>query len=155
MVQLKVNALEAAEGSPLVRITLQDIAGERQIQIWVGWPEAAAIQSHLEGNTPPRPMTHDLTTNILSLLEAKVLQLLISDMKEGTFYATLTVSANGRVHEVDCRPSDGIAIAVRCGAPIFISEDLLATIEKLDEQQGMEAPPPGAIVVESDDTTIH
>jgi len=155
MIQLKIKALEVVEGSPLVRISLQDVASEREIQIWVGWPEAAAIQSHLEGTHPPRPMTHDLVASLLSTLQVKVLQLLIAALKEGTFYAVLTISANGRVHEIDCRPSDGIAIAVRCGAPIYITEELLSTIEQLDEQQEIRPPHPGAIVVDREDTTIH
>lgn len=156
MIQLKIKRLEVVEGSPLVRILLQDIASEREIEIWVGWPEASAIQAHLEGSTPPRPMTHDLMASILSSLQAKVLQLLISDMRDETYYALLAISANGRVHEIDCRPSDGIALAVRCGVPIFISEELVARIDQMRSEPGA-APAPrfGAIIVEREDTTIH
>ena len=155
MIQLKIRSLEIAEGSPLVRVTLQDVASERQLHIWVGLPEASAIQSELEGSKPARPMTHDLMANLLSTLQVRVLQLLISEMKEDTFYAILTISANGRLHKVDCRPSDGIALAVRCDAPIFIGEELLSHIERLHEEQGIRPPHPGAIVVEREDTTIH
>jgi bifunctional DNase/RNase len=155
MIQLKIKSLEAAEGSPLVRVTLQDVGSEREFHIWVGWPEAAAIQSHLEDSPPPRPMTHDLTASLLSLLNAKVLQLVIADLKDSTFYATLTISVNDRAHEVDCRPSDGIALAVRFGAPMFIGEELLGIIEQLDEQQEIRPPHSGAIVVDREDTTIH
>ncbi len=155
MIELKVRTLEIVEGAPLVRVTLQEAAGDRQLHIWVGLPEASAIQSQLEGNKPPRPMTHDLMASILSTLQAKILQLLISDMKEETFFGMLAISMNGRVHEIDCRPSDGIALALRAAAPIFIEDELLAEIERLHEAQELHAPHPGAVVVDREDTTIH
>jgi|GEM_PF-6981305 len=89
MIQLKVKSLEVVEGSPLVRVTLQESEGERELHIWIGWPEASAIQSHLEGSHPLRPMTHDLMASLLAGLQAKVQQLLISEMKEDTFFAEI------------------------------------------------------------------
>jgi hypothetical protein len=154
MIQLKVKSLEVVEGSPLVRVTLQEISGERELHIWIGWPEASAIQSYLEGSRPPRPMTHDLMAHLLVSLQAKVQQLIISEMKEDTFFAQLTLLAGEHTLEIDCRPSDGIAIALRAEAPIFITDELFAEIEQMREQE-ISASRPGTIVVERDDTTIH
>ena len=154
MIQLSIKVLEVVEGSPLVRVTLQDVASEREVQIWIGWPEAAAIQTQLEGDVSPRPMTHDLMANMLVAVQAKVLQLLISEMKEETFFATLTISANSRLYEIDCRPSDGIALALRAGAPIFIADELMEQMEQTSEQE-LRATHAGTIVVEREDTTIH
>jgi bifunctional DNase/RNase len=154
MIQLMVKSLEVVEGSPLVRVTLQEISGERELHVWIGWPEASAIQSYLEGSSPPRPMTHDLIANLLVGLQAKVKQLLISEMKEDTFFAQLTLLAGEHTLEIDCRPSDGIAIALRAEAPIYISDELLGQIEQLREEQ-VQSARPGTIIVERDDTTIH
>jgi len=144
-----------AEGSPLVRITLKDAVGDNEVQIYVGWPEAIAIQSQLEGQKPERPFTHDLMASIFSILKVKVIQLLISDMKEAHYYGTLTLSLEGQVHEIDCRPSDGIALAIRSAAPIYIHEDLMQRIKEAEEAQEMHPTVPGSMVVEREDTTIH
>jgi hypothetical protein len=155
MIKLAVKSLEVTENSPMIRVTLQNIEGTRELDIYVGIPEAIAIQSHLEGRPMPRPMTHDLMINILSTLQVKILQVLISDMTDKTYFAVLTLSVGGRVHEIDCRPSDAIALAVRAAAPIFISEELLTRIEQLREAEEIQAPHPGAIIVDREDTTIH
>jgi len=154
MIQLKVKSLEVMEGSPLVRLTLQESAGQRELYIWIGWAEAAAIQSHLEGTRPARPMTHDLMASLLGAFQVVIEQLLIGEMREDTFFASLRLTAGETTEEIDCRPSDGIALALRAQAPIFIDETLLEQIEKMREE---EEPPsrPGTIIVERDDTTIH
>jgi uncharacterized protein len=154
MIQLMVKSLEVVEGGPLVRVTLQESEGDRELYIWIGWPEAAAIQSYLEKTCPSRPMTHDLMANLLVALQVKVQQLLISEMAEDTYFAQLSLSAGDTTLQVDCRPSDGIALALRAEAPIFISDELFAQIEQMREPE-IPSPHPGAIIVERDDTTIH
>ena len=103
-------------------ITLEEIEGIRLIPIWVGPSEGMAIGAKLEGQKFPRPMTHDLLADILKKLNVKIEQVIITDLKDSTFYATLTLTVDGKKIEIDSRPSDSIALAVRANAPIFINE---------------------------------
>ena len=155
LVRLQVKALELVEGSPLVRVRLHETEGGREVEIWVGLPEATAIQSHLDGIEAPRPMTHDLVKQLLDMLDVKVIRLVISEIKNDTYYALLTIARNGDVFEADCRPSDGIAIAVRFDAPIFISSTVFDEIDKLRGEKEGGGPNQGSILVDRDDTTIH
>lgn len=108
---------------PIVLLKTAD--GNKFLPIWIGHPEAAAILMKLQGAATPRPMTHDLVTEMLSQLEAKVVRIAVTELRENTFYALITVSVNGSEIEVDSRPSDAIALAVRSGAPIFAAEDVI------------------------------
>ena len=108
---------------PIVLLKTAD--GNKFLPIWIGHPEAAAILMKLQGAATPRPMTHDLVTDMLSRLEARVIRIAVTELRENTFYAMITVALNGSEIEIDSRPSDAIALAVRSGAPIFAADDVI------------------------------
>jgi len=108
---------------PIVLLKTAD--GNKFLPIWIGHPEAAAILMKLQGASTPRPMTHDLVTAMLSELDAQVVRITVTELKENTFYASITVQQNGSEIEIDSRPSDAIALAVRADAPIFAAEDVI------------------------------
>ena len=112
-------------GSKQPIVLLKTADGNRFLPIWIGHPEAAAILMKLQGATTPRPMTHDLVTDMLDQLEAQVVRITVTELKESTFYASITVQQNGSEVEIDSRPSDALALAVRVSAPIFAAEEVI------------------------------
>lgn len=131
MISLRVDkvGLDPEHGQAIV--LLKDDEGHRYLPISIGPFEANAIALAIEDVKPPRPLTHDLLKSVLDNLDAKVTRILIDDLREvgdgtGTFYAQITIeAAGGRQVEIDSRPSDAIALAVRAGAPIFALEKVL------------------------------
>ena len=107
-------------------VLLKTIDGNKFLPIWIGHPEAAAILMKLQGATTPRPMTHDLLSDMLGELEVNCTRVAVTALRENTFYASITLKLDGREVEIDSRPSDALAIAVRSGAPIFAAEDVIA-----------------------------
>ena len=108
---------------PIVLLKTAD--GNKFLPIWIGHPEAAAILMKLQGAATPRPMTHDLFTDILAQLEARVVRIAVTELRENTFYALITVAVDGTEIEIDSRPSDAIALAVRAEAPIFAADAVI------------------------------
>jgi uncharacterized protein len=108
---------------PIVLLKTAD--GNKFLPIWIGHPEAAAILMKLQGASTPRPMTHDLFTDMLDKLEARVIRIAVTELRENTFYAIVTVSFDGTEIEIDSRPSDAIALAVRADAPIFADDSVI------------------------------
>jgi bifunctional DNase/RNase len=108
---------------PIVLLKTAD--DDKFLPIWIGHPEAAAILMKLQGATPPRPMTHDLLTDVVSELQGEVVKVTVTEMRENTYYARITIVQNGREVEIDSRPSDAIALAVRCDAQIFATDDVI------------------------------
>src|ERR687893_31296 len=108
---------------PIVLLKTAD--GNKFLPIWIGHPEAAAILMKLQGASTPRPMTHDLVSDMLEQLDAEVVRITVTELRENTFYASITVQQNGSEVEIDSRPSDAIAIAVRSDAPIFAAERVI------------------------------
>lgn len=106
-------------------IVLRDPRSEMVLPIWVGVFEANAIATQLEKIVSPRPMTHDLLCNTISSLGGRVDRVVITDLRENTFYATIHVDRNGDRLQIDSRPSDAMAIALRVGAPIFVEEAVI------------------------------
>ena len=106
-------------------VLLKTVDGNRFLPIWIGHPEAAAILMKLQGAQTPRPMTHDLLNDMLEQLEAKCERVSVTELRDNTFYASITISVNGAEIEIDSRPSDAIALAVRCQAPIFAAEEVI------------------------------
>src|SRR5690242_15142793 len=109
---------------PIVLLKTRD--GNKFLPIWIGHPEAAAILMKLQGATTPRPMTHDLINDMLGELDVSCSRVSVTELRENTFYASITLTVNGREVEIDSRPSDALALAVRSGAPIFAAEDVIA-----------------------------
>ena len=108
---------------PIVLLKTAD--GNRFLPIWIGHPEAAAILMKLQGASTPRPMTHDLMADVLDNIDAKCERVSVTELRDNTFYASITVSINGSEMEIDSRPSDAIALAVRTSAPIFAADDVI------------------------------
>jgi bifunctional DNase/RNase len=106
-------------------VLLKTAEGNKFLPIWIGHPEAAAILMKLQGATAPRPLTHDLLINILGELEAEVVKVTVTELRENTFYASITIAHNGAELEIDSRSSDAIAIAVRAQAPIFAADAVI------------------------------
>ena len=108
---------------PIVLLKTAD--GNRFLPIWIGHPEAAAILMKLQSHTAPRPMTHDLVTDMLEQLGAQVTRITVTELRENTFYAQITVQQDGSEVEIDSRPSDAIALAIRADAPIFAADRVI------------------------------
>lgn len=107
-------------------VLLKTVDSNRFLPIWIGHPEAAAILMKLQGATTPRPMTHDLINDLLGELDVKIAQIAVTELRDNTFFATISLVVDGREIEVDSRPSDALALAVRSGAPIFAAEEVIA-----------------------------
>ena len=114
---------------PIVLLKTAD--GNKFLPIWIGHSEAAAILMKLQNSSSPRPLTHDLFTDVLGQLDAKVTRVAVTELRENTFYAQITVQQNGSELEIDSRPSDAIALAIRVDAPIFVADDVI-------EESGIE-----------------
>ena len=106
-------------------VLLKTVEGNKFLPIWIGHPEAAAILIKLQGTQLPRPMTHDLLMNVIGQFQAEVARITVTELKDSTFYATLTLAKDGAEIDVDSRPSDALALAVRTDAPIFASNELI------------------------------
>ena len=119
-----------ALGSQYV-IVLEEIDGPRLIPIWIGPSEGNSIAMHLNHIQIPRPMTHDLMINVLSTLNVKISKVVITDLKESTFYASIFLQQNQHVEEIDARPSDSIALALRASCPLFVDESVFNQCEPL------------------------
>jgi hypothetical protein len=106
-------------------VLLKTVDGNKFLPIWIGHPEAAAILIKLQGTELPRPMTHDLMASIIGHFNAEIERVTVTALRNNTFYAMLTLSREGIEIEVDSRPSDALALAVRADAPIFAADDLI------------------------------
>ncbi len=106
-------------------VLLRTLDGTKFLPIWIGHPEAAAILMKLQGTPTPRPMTHDLVTDMLGELNASVSKVSVTELRENTFYAQITLQVNGSEIEIDSRPSDAIALAVRADAKIFVADEVI------------------------------
>jgi len=119
-----VYLIEKAPG-PVPIVLLEDEA-KRMMPIYIGISEAISINSALNHEIPPRPMTHDLFVSLVTHLDSTIDDILIDELNEGVYYARMIVSMDGKRFELDARPSDCIAIALRCGAPIHIRDSVLS-----------------------------
>ena len=130
---------------PIVLLKTAD--DDKFLPIWIGHAEAAAILMKLQGATPPRPMTHDLLNEVVAELQGEVVKVTVTEMRENTYYARITIVQNGRELDIDSRPSDAIALAVRCDAQIFATDDVIEEsgidFQTDDEEQ------PGLVTVSS------
>lgn len=126
MVEMELLGLRVEPPSNTPIVLLRETAGAgRILPIFIGGSEATAIAFALEGVTTPRPLTHDLLQDIIEVFDAQLAQLVLTELRDGTFYADLVLSTPQGVKTVSCRPSDGIALALRTGSPIMAAEGLL------------------------------
>ena len=113
-------------------IILRDKDGQRVLPIWVGVFEANAIALQMENVATPRPMTHDLLKNVIADLKADIQKIVVSDLRENTFYALIYLLVNGEPVAIDARPSDAIALALRAQAPIFVEDRVIDNAKTVD-----------------------
>ena len=135
MVRMRVAHLGLDRNTNTPVVVLREAEGERTLPIWIGASEANAIALELQGVKPERPLTHDLMKLLVSGLGGELRRVLIAGLRENTYLAQLLIYRAGEVFEVDARPSDSIALALRLRAPIFTSDHLL-------DQSGVETDEP-------------
>jgi len=124
MIEVKINGLFLTQANAS-GVILKEIEGERTLPIIIGEYEAQSIALGMENIKPPRPITHDLVLSMLDTLEANIERVIISDLRNNTYFAIIQVRRKSKLHDVDARPSDAIALAVRLGIQIFVEEDVL------------------------------
>jgi bifunctional DNase/RNase len=125
MVEMKVHGLFFDSETNQSVVVLKEEATGRTLPIWVGLFEANAITMGIEHTWTPRPMTHDLLKNVIEGMKATVREITVNELKSNTFYAIITLEAGGQVIQIDSRPSDAIALALRTSAPVFVDEKVL------------------------------
>jgi hypothetical protein len=124
-VRVEGLALDGDAETPVV--ILVEAEGERRLPIWIGLPEAHSIATHLDERKPPRPNSHDLAKRLIEGLDGEVRRIVVTDLRDGIYYARIELEQNGRSIPVDARPSDAIAIGLRLGAPLFVRATLFET----------------------------
>jgi bifunctional DNase/RNase len=134
IVEVRVNGLILEHKSQQNIVILREAEGERILPIWIGPGEAQAIRRILSEEPFPRPLTHDLLHLIVEGLKAKIARVVIADLRENTFYASVMVERESEVLSIDARPSDSIAVALRAKAPIFVNEKLLQPPPQAEEE---------------------
>ncbi|HEV2200547.1 MAG TPA: bifunctional nuclease family protein [Bryobacteraceae bacterium] len=126
-VEMKIRGLMVDPVTNMPIVVLKDVNGNAILPIWVGVYEANAIALEIEKVATPRPMTHDLIRNLLFGLETGVKKVVVSELKEDTFFAVIWLERNGEMISLDSRPSDALAIALRLDCPIYVEETVLKT----------------------------
>jgi len=133
MVEMELNKIRIDENRGEQVIVLKEKEGDRILPIVIGIMEVTAIKMKISGVNPPRPMTHDLFYNTITRLGARIDKIVITKLENNTFFAKLIISVDSRTEEIDARPSDSIAIAIRAKAPIFADEQVLENISNNPE----------------------
>jgi bifunctional DNase/RNase len=133
MIEVVLRAVRVDVGSSTPLLLLEEVAGDRVLPIFIGAPEAAAIAYALQGVESPRPMSHDLLGHVIGALGAQVFSVEITELIDNTFFANLRLLRGNEEVVVSSRPSDAVALALRVGAPILVSDDLMASEGKVME----------------------
>ena len=131
-IEMTIKGLMVDPITNLPIIILRDKDGQRVLPIWVGVYEANAIAMQMENVATPRPMTHDLLKNVICDLKADIQKIVVSDLRENTFYALIYLVVNGEPVAIDARPSDAIALALRAQAPIFVEDRVIDNAKTVD-----------------------
>jgi bifunctional DNase/RNase len=148
MIEVVIDSIRISLVSQHRIVMLKDIDSEQQLAIWIGPCEAEAITIELQNTEVARPMTHDLLRNAIEEMGGTISHILINDLRNQVFYATLFVDVDGDVKEIDCRPSDSIALAVRAKVPLFVEEDVMEAAgilpepdlqEEMEEDESLDA----------------
>lgn len=126
-VEMKIRGLMMDPVTNMPIVILKDVNGNAILPIWVGIYEANAIALEIEKVTTPRPMTHDLIRTVLSGLETGVRKVVVSELKEDTFYAVIWLEKDGKLISIDSRPSDALALALRVDCPIYVEDSVLSS----------------------------
>ena len=141
-VEMKIRGLMMDPVTNLPIVILKEVGSETLLPIWVGVFEANAIALEIEKVATPRPMTHDLIRSVLTGLDAFVHRVVVTELRDDTFYAVIWVERNGQIISIDSRPSDALALALRADCPIFVDEEVLkvsktasAVTERLGDEE--------------------
>ncbi|MCJ7589176.1 MAG: bifunctional nuclease family protein [Candidatus Aminicenantes bacterium] len=137
-IEMKIKGLVVDPISKMPIVVLEDPSGDRILPIWIGVFEANAIALTIENIPTPRPMTHDLMKNFLNKLEIDLEKIVVTDVRNNTFYALLLCRAKGDLLVIDSRPSDAIALALRMKSPIFVEEDVVEKAQSLKLDENLE-----------------
>lgn len=135
LIEMKIKGLALDPLTNVPIVLLRDLEDKQTLPIWIGFFEASAIISVLEKINLPRPMTHDLLKKMLESLGAKVERIIVTELKDNTFYAVIEILQNGALIKLDSRPSDAIALALRVDAPFFVEKEVLKKARKIDLTQ--------------------
>jgi bifunctional DNase/RNase len=140
-VEMKIRGLLMDPVSNMPIVILKDVSGESVLPIWVGIYEANAIALEISKESPARPQTHDLIKNVLVGLDASIHKVVVTELRDDTFYAVIWMQRDGHVISIDSRPSDALALALRVDCPIFVEDEVLKTSKQagsLSDQAGSE-----------------
>jgi bifunctional DNase/RNase len=133
-IEMSIKGLMVDPITNMPIVILRDKEGHRVLPIWVGIFEANAIALQLENVSTPRPMTHDLLKTMIGELQGRVMRIVINDLRDSTFFAQIRVLTGGKTLEVDARPSDAIALALRTEAPIFVAQTVLEQAQTISPE---------------------
>ena len=148
MIEVIIDSIRISLVSQHRIVMLKDIDSEQQLAIWIGPCEAEAITIELQNTEIARPLTHDLLKNSIEAMGGTISHILVNDLRDQVFYATLFIDVDGELQEIDCRPSDSIALAVRAKVPIFIEEHVMEDAgivpepdiqEEVDDDESLDA----------------
>ena len=131
-IEMSIKGLMVDPVTNMPIVILRDKDGQKVLPIWVGIFEANAIALQIENISTPRPMTHDLLRNVIHDLKADIQKIVVSDLKDNTFYALIYLLVNGESMAIDARPSDAIALALRARAPIFVEDTVIDNAKSSD-----------------------
>lgn len=142
MIEVVIDSIRISLVSQHRIVMLKEMDSERQLPIWIGPCEADAITIELQDVKVARPLTQDLLKNVIAVMGGKVSHVLVKELDDGIFHASLFIDTNGELKEIDCRPSDAIALAVRVKVPVFVDESVMneAGIEPEQDIQEKEKP---------------
>lgn len=138
MIEMKIKGVAVDPTTSMPIVILKDKDGKKTLPIWVGIFEANAITIELEGMVAPRTLTHDLIKSIIEGLQGKVIQVCIHDLRDNTFFAKIIISRGKKKVKIDARPSDALALALRTGVPIYVSEEVLRDVSRIEGLEGKE-----------------
>ncbi len=133
MIQVKIDSIRVSLMSQHRVVVLKDVDTERYLPIWIGPFEADAITIQLQGVQVARPLTHDLLKSLIDEMGAKISHVMVNELKNDTFFARIVMDVDGQRMEIDARPSDAIALAVRANAPLFVADDVMAAASIVPE----------------------
>ena len=137
-IEMKIKGLVVDPISKMPIVVLEDLKSERILPIWIGVFEANAIALKIENISTPRPMTHDLVKNFLDKLNISVEKIVVTDVRDNTFYAMIHCRCNDQVITIDSRPSDAIALSLRANAPIFVEDEVVKKAHSLKFDENLE-----------------
>lgn len=137
-IEMKIKGLVVDPISKMPIVVLEDISSKRMLPIWIGVFEANAIALKIENIPTPRPMTHDLLKNFLDIIDISIQKIVVTDVRDNTFYASIYFLHNDQTVKIDSRPSDAIALALRAQAPIFVEEEVVSKAHTMKYDEDLE-----------------